>query len=128
MTYSIVSTKPSSPARQFGVFPNSGIIYLTGSLDRELESKYEITVVATDNGSPSKSSTATVALTVSDVNDNSPKFAQEVYQFTVEEGRKAGTAVGGVSATDPDLGTNSTISYHLLHSNRTFVIDSRTGQ
>jgi hypothetical protein len=128
MTYSITSTKPSSSAaRQFGVFPNSGIIYLTGSLDRELESKYEVTLVATDNGSPSRSSTTTVALTVADVNDNAPKFAQEVYQFTVEEGRAAGTVVGAVSATDPDLGANSTISYHLLHSNRTFVVDPRTG-
>jgi hypothetical protein len=68
-----------------------------------------------------------VTLTVTDVNDNAPQFSQNVYQFTVEEGRKAATVVGTVSAVDKDFGPNSTISYSLLHTNRTFLIDSRTG-
>ncbi|CAG0919475.1 unnamed protein product [Notodromas monacha] len=125
MTYSIVQ---SQHPRTFGVFPNSGIVYLVGELDRENETSYEITVLATDNGSPERSSSVVVAVTVTDVNDNAPHFAQDVYQFTVEEGRKAGTLVGSVSAVDPDSGPNATLTYVLLHSNRTFVINSRTGQ
>ncbi len=44
----------------------------TGELDRELLSDYNITITATDEGSPSLSSTKNIHLTVADVNDNPP--------------------------------------------------------
>ena len=48
----------------------SGEIQLSGSLDAETRDSYLLTVQARDNGFPSLSSTATVAVTVTDVNDN----------------------------------------------------------
>ncbi|XP_045579279.1 protocadherin beta-15-like [Salmo salar] len=44
----------------------------TGELDRELVSDYNITITATDEGSPPLSSSKSVQLSVADVNDNPP--------------------------------------------------------
>ncbi|KAG7517158.1 protocadherin gamma-A12-like [Solea senegalensis] len=51
----------------------------TGQLDRELESDYNITISATDEGSPPLSSSKTVQLSVADINDNPPVFEEQSY-------------------------------------------------
>ncbi|XP_016142583.1 protocadherin gamma-B1-like [Sinocyclocheilus grahami] len=45
-----------------------------GDLDRERESEYNISVTCTDEGVPSLSSSVTLSLQISDVNDNAPVF------------------------------------------------------
>ncbi|XP_047441794.1 protocadherin beta-18-like [Mugil cephalus] len=51
----------------------------TGHLDRELVSDYNITITATDEGSPPLSSSKTVELSVADINDNPPVFEEQSY-------------------------------------------------
>ncbi|XP_048086733.1 protocadherin beta-15-like [Alosa alosa] len=46
----------------------------TSELDREMESDYNITITATDEGTPSLSSSKIVHLMVADINDNPPFF------------------------------------------------------
>ena len=60
-----------------------GIIRLKNRLDRETNEKVEFEVIATDNGSPPMSSTATVSITVTDANDNAPVFTQHQRIFYV---------------------------------------------
>nr|NP_001019348.1 protocadherin 2 gamma 4 precursor [Danio rerio]AAU06421.1 protocadherin cluster 2 gamma 4 [Danio rerio] len=88
----------------------------TGELDRELLSEYNITITATDEGSPPLSSTKIIHLTVADVNDNPPVFQQQNYRAHVQENNKAGSSICSVSATDPDWRQNGTVVYSLLSS------------
>ncbi|XP_076861936.1 protocadherin gamma-A4-like isoform X1 [Brachyhypopomus gauderio] len=88
----------------------------TGGLDRELVSDYNITVTATDEGSPPLSSTKTIQLSVADVNDNPPVFEEQMYSAHVKENNKPGSSVCTVAATDPDWRQNGTVVYSLLPS------------
>uniref|UniRef100_A0A3Q1I4R3 Cadherin domain-containing protein n=1 Tax=Anabas testudineus TaxID=64144 RepID=A0A3Q1I4R3_ANATE len=82
-------------------------------LDRETISEYNITVVATDRGTPPLSTRRTFNLKVSDVNDNAPVFSQTEYSKTVPENNSPGFSVFTVSASDADCGQNARISYFL---------------
>ncbi|XP_063045473.1 protocadherin gamma-A11-like [Engraulis encrasicolus] len=85
----------------------------TAELDREVTSDYNITITATDEGTPSLSSSKTVHLMVADVNDNPPVFQQRSYSAHITENNKPGSPVCSVSATDPDWRQNGTVNYAL---------------
>lgn len=72
------------------------------------------------------SSTATVNIKVTDVNDKNPEFVGDPYTFEVKEGVN-GTLVGFVHATDADEGINAVISY-AIPSDLPFSIDEETGE
>ncbi|XP_056625248.1 protocadherin gamma-A11-like isoform X7 [Triplophysa dalaica] len=88
----------------------------TGELDRELVSAYNITITATDEGSPPLSSTKNIYFTVADVNDNPPVFEEQNYRAHVKENNKPGSSICSVSATDPDWRQNGTVVYSLFSS------------
>uniref|UniRef100_A0A4W4H0P7 Cadherin domain-containing protein n=1 Tax=Electrophorus electricus TaxID=8005 RepID=A0A4W4H0P7_ELEEL len=88
----------------------------TNPLDRETEAYYNITITATDGGSPPLSSSKTIHLMVSDVNDNPPIFEQKSYSAYVMENNKPGTSTCSVSARDPDWRQNGTVHYFLVSS------------
>ncbi|XP_062443660.1 protocadherin gamma-B1-like [Rhea pennata] len=83
------------------------------SLDREKTSDYNITITANDGGSPALCSRTTLALAVSDVNDNAPVFEEAAYSAYVAENNAAGAAVLRVRARDADAGANGRVSYWL---------------
>ncbi|XP_051925910.1 protocadherin gamma-A12-like isoform X17 [Hippocampus zosterae] len=86
------------------------------NLDREHVSEYNITVVASDAGSPPRSSKQTFNLKVSDVNDNAPVFPVSLYSANVAENNLPGVSVLSVTAKDPDENQNARISYMLEQS------------
>ncbi|XP_062250199.1 protocadherin beta-15-like [Platichthys flesus] len=86
----------------------------TGQLDRELVSDYNITITATDEGSPPLSSSKTVQLSVADINDNPPMFEEQSYSAYVTENNKPGSTLCSVTARDPDWRQNGTVVYSLL--------------
>ncbi|XP_014055455.2 protocadherin gamma-A12 isoform X26 [Salmo salar] len=86
----------------------------TGELDRELVSDYNITITATDEGSPPLSSSKSVQLSVADVNDNPPVFEEQSYSAHVTENNQPGSSVCSVTARDPDWRQNGTVIYSLL--------------
>ncbi|KAM9740623.1 protocadherin gamma-A4-like [Menidia menidia] len=86
----------------------------TGQLDREVVSDYNITITATDEGSPPLSSSKTVELSVADINDNPPVFEEQSYSAYVTENNKPGSTLCSVSARDPDWRQNGTVIYSLL--------------
>ncbi|XP_027864330.1 protocadherin gamma-A10-like [Xiphophorus couchianus] len=86
----------------------------TGQLDRELVSDYNITIFATDEGSPPLSSSKTIQLSVADINDNPPVFEEQSYSAYVSENNKPGSSLCTVSARDPDWRQNGTVIYSLL--------------
>ncbi|XP_033989935.1 protocadherin beta-15-like [Trematomus bernacchii] len=86
----------------------------TGQLDRELVPDYNITITATDEGSPPLSSSKTVQLSVADINDNPPVFEEQSYSAYVTENNKPGSTLCSVTARDPDWRQNGTVIYSLL--------------
>ncbi|XP_037403060.1 protocadherin beta-15-like isoform X31 [Pygocentrus nattereri] len=91
-------------------------IITTGPLDRELVSDYNLTIVATDEGSPPLSSYKVINLSISDVNDNPPVFEEQFYKAYVGENNKPGTSICSVTARDPDWRQNGTVLYSLVSS------------
>lgn len=139
LTYRIVNQQQKPPNNQttanpnessdsFAIFPNNGWIYLRSTLDRETYDRYVITVLASDNGTPSATATTHVIVTVDDANDNDPRFGRNAYAFSVEENLRRGVVVGSVSATDADLDANAVLRYNLLPSNTSFQINIVTGK
>ena len=78
-------------------------------LDFETTASYTLTVLLTDAGSPSLKDTATVQITILDVNEK-PIISDASY--LVEENNKSGLLLGTLSVSEPDiLAPNNTLSY-----------------
>ena len=112
----------------FRISPNTGWIYLAQILDRETLDRHALTVLATDNGSPAATASASVLVTVLDDNDNDPRFEKDFYGFELLENLPSGTLVGSVSASDPDLGKNALLRYAVVQANSSFTVDPDTGK
>ncbi|XP_037833456.1 protocadherin gamma-A11-like [Kryptolebias marmoratus] len=85
-------------------------------LDRERASEYNITVSCSDEGVPSLSSSVTLTLQISDVNDNAPVFDRSSYEAYIVENNKPGLSIFTVKATDADWKQNARVSYILEDS------------
>ncbi|XP_058852772.1 protocadherin alpha-8-like isoform X3 [Acipenser ruthenus] len=85
-------------------------------LDREVASQYTITITAKDFGVPPLSSQITITVIVSDINDNTPSFAQSAYTLYIPENNAPGASIFTVRAFDPDQNQNARISYAILGS------------
>ncbi|XP_018535399.1 protocadherin gamma-A5-like [Lates calcarifer] len=85
-------------------------------LDRETASEYNITVTCSDEGVPSLSSSVTLTLQISDVNDNAPVFERSSYETFIVENNTPGLSVFTVRARDADWNQNARVSYILEDS------------
>uniref|UniRef100_A0A3B5Q9Y4 Cadherin domain-containing protein n=1 Tax=Xiphophorus maculatus TaxID=8083 RepID=A0A3B5Q9Y4_XIPMA len=82
-------------------------------LDRETASEYNITVTCSDGGIPSLSSSVSLTLQISDVNDNAPVFERSSYEAYIVENNTPGVSIFTVKATDADWNQNARVSYIL---------------
>lgn len=110
------------------------VVVVRRPLDREARDTHLLTVVATDCGVPSRSSTAILVVEVTDINDNCPAFRPDSPKSAfVRMDAPTDTAVTRVRAVDPDLGPNSVIIYSFSpktsdKSRELFSLDSHSGQ
>ncbi|XP_062851242.1 protocadherin-15a [Trichomycterus rosablanca] len=115
ITYRIQS---GDPQQVFNLSQTIGLLLLSKALDRETVDQYRLIVTASD-GHPGGTSTATVSIVVTDVNDNDPSFDLTLPRNLTVQEEKANLFVGQVRATDPDAGQNGQVRYRLLtHSSR----------
>ncbi|XP_012583219.1 PREDICTED: protocadherin beta-7-like [Condylura cristata] len=102
-------------------------LVLDRALDREEVPALSLTLTALDGGSPPRSGTALVRITVVDTNDNVPEFVQLLYNVQVPENSPVGSLVATVSARDLDAGSNGEIVYAFFYATdkilKTFQID-----
>nr|BAD52322.1 cadherin-related neuronal receptor variable 5 [Danio rerio] len=105
-------------------YKNYYSLVVDGPLDRERASEYNVTISAADEGSPPLSSTSVIAVHVSDVNDNAPRFPEPVINVYVKENSQIGAVLHTVSAVDPDVGDNARITYSLLESSNSGPVTS----
>ncbi|CAN8208759.1 unnamed protein product [Coccothraustes coccothraustes] len=106
-----------------------GSLVLSSALDRETAASHQLVLLASDHGTPSLNSTATVLITVLDVNDNPPVFSSPEYHVHVKESIPIGSHITEISAKDYDAGTNAEITYAIISGNDRghFCLDARTG-
>ncbi|XP_040200810.1 protocadherin gamma-B5-like [Rana temporaria] len=99
-------------------------IVTTGPMDREKVSNYNITIVATDRGSPPLSSHKTIILEILDVNDNPPLFMHSTYVAYVPENNLPGVSIYSIHASDDDTGDNAKIIYSIFNTNTDLLLSS----
>ncbi|XP_055990500.1 protocadherin Fat 4 [Sorex fumeus] len=110
----------------FGIFPD-GQLYVQTELDRELQDRYVLVVVASDRAVEPLRATVNVSITLEDVNDNRPLFNSTNYSFYFEEEQEAGAFVGRVSAEDKDFGPNGDVRYVLETAQPDFELHAVSG-
>ncbi|KAL5021610.1 hypothetical protein ScPMuIL_000765 [Solemya velum] len=121
----------------FSIDPVSGLIKTEATFDREDKNTYRLTVIVLD-GAPStkpgsdetkpNSASAQVAITISDRNDNPPKFPNSSYTVAVQETSPIQSSIIQISATDVD--SDDQLEYSILNgesSQYKFGIRLRTG-
>ncbi|XP_050928262.1 protocadherin alpha-2 isoform X12 [Lates calcarifer] len=106
----------SVPFKLKSNYKNDYSLVVDGPLDRENTSVYNVTITATDEGSPSLSSSRVITVHVSDVNDNAPRFMESVINVYVKENSPTGSIIYTISAFDADLDNNAKLTYTLLDS------------
>ncbi|XP_043917634.1 protocadherin Fat 4 [Protopterus annectens] len=111
----------------FGIFPD-GHLYIRTDLDREIQDRYVLLVVATDGAVEPLSATVNVTVILEDVNDNRPLFNSTNYVFYFEEERTGGSFVGRVTAVDKDIGPNGEVQYSFDAMQPDFELNTITGE
>ncbi|XP_029917157.1 protocadherin alpha-2-like isoform X2 [Myripristis murdjan] len=95
-------------------YKNYYSLIVDGPLDRESASQYNVTIVASDKGTPPLSSTSVITVDISDVNDNAPLFPMTVINIYVKENSPVGTTIYSITAVDPDIDENAKVIYSSL--------------
>ncbi|KAI4874532.1 hypothetical protein NFI96_008030 [Prochilodus magdalenae] len=93
---------------------NTGIAIDTDSGDNA-RLEYRLTGTGTDTPFIINAATASVTITVMDVNDNRPEFLQKEYFVRLNEDAVVGTSVVSVTAVDRDV--NSAVTYQITGGN-----------
>lgn len=131
------SLEPDRDPLRLIVYNNSGILdprlNLTLPLDRETQAFYSLTLIAFDGGSPQRTGSLVVRITVLDVNDHTPVFDQSVYVVDVPENTSVGSELVTVHATDRDSGSNGRLSYSFSQRSQNqfgtlFRLDPQSGK
>ena len=108
------------------------VMILQKPLDRELNPHLSFKLIAVDGGTPQRSGTVNIEITVLDANDNSPVFNQSLYTASVTENAAIGTYITTVNASDADSGSNGLVTYTFSNvkgnSGKMFEIDSLSGK
>ncbi|XP_036399405.1 cadherin-8 [Megalops cyprinoides] len=115
LVYSILEGQP-----YFSIDPDTAVIKVAlHEMDREMREEYLVVIQAKDMGGHmgGLSGTTTVTVTLTDVNDNPPKFSKSLYEFTVPEDLAIGKPGGRVKANDRDLGENARSTYSIIDGN-----------
>ncbi|XP_030002149.1 protocadherin alpha-3-like [Sphaeramia orbicularis] len=104
----------SVPFKLKSNYKNDYSLVVDGPLDREHTPFYNVTITATDEGSPPLSSIRVITVHVSDVNDNAPQFTEPVINIYVKENSQTGSNLYRINAFDSDLDSNAKLTYTLL--------------
>lgn len=115
---------------EFDIERNTGELFLAidYDIDKSTNPSSVTCVVTVSDGD--LSGTASVAITINDVNDNAPVFSLPSYTFYVAQNSAVGTQLGSISATDRDIGQYGEITYELDHTalgTEYFSVDSIGG-
>ncbi|NXC49567.1 CAD17 protein, partial [Penelope pileata] len=141
--YQFTSESPGVSFRATGdkdelidILPDTGTLYLNGSLDWETKAVHRLQVESVDENGNVVEGPYAVTIYVEDINDNPPKFDQTKYTGVVRQNSRPGKPFMRVHATDLDDPTtpHAQLTYSILHHfpnpypEMLFQIDSVTGE
>uniref|UniRef100_A0A4W6DYY3 Cadherin 7 n=1 Tax=Lates calcarifer TaxID=8187 RepID=A0A4W6DYY3_LATCA len=112
VVYSIIHGQP-----YFSVEPKTGVIRTAlPNMDRETRDQYVLVIQAKDmvGQMGGLSGTTSVTVTLTDVNDNPPRFTHKSYQYTVQESLPVQSVVARIKAVDADIGSNAEMDYRIM--------------
>ena len=125
MYYVISSTHGS--AKYFHVNDKTGVVTVAHGLDYERSSTYKLVVGVKDRGNPQRpvgrDEKATVDITVTDCNDNRPRFVPDKYEVSVPENVAKGNTILTVTAVDEDRGSNGDFKFGIVDTEKNFQFD-----
>ncbi|XP_030016510.1 cadherin-18-like [Sphaeramia orbicularis] len=100
------------------------------NMDRETRDRYAVVIQAKDMAGSvgGLSGSTTINITLTDVNDNPPKFPQKSYQLYVTELAPLGKAVGRIRATDEDQGQNAEMTYSITNAEAAAIFSISTDE
>ena len=118
-----------TPQRTLSIDEKTGLVSVDVMLDFETCRLYEYIVSVSDAGDVPRTSTASLIVHVTDVDDERPRFDRGHYYFNVLEDVPVGTVLGRVVATDSDrTPAFGTVSYHIRRERAPFSIDRTSGE
>jgi len=112
----------------------AGIVKAKLSLNREAKANHSFWIYVNDcpTSGPRLTASASIDVTVLDVNDERPRFTLSTFTFGVEENQPSGTVVGMPIASDADAPPYNQFSYLILgegtHPSDLFSIDRKSGR
>ena len=115
----------------FDIEPDTGVIVTRTQVDCETDPEPRLVVVASDRGNPPLSSSTSVRISIQDINDNEPIFERTFYNATLKENERVGLCFLKVSASDPDCGINSVVTYKIgeaANLGQKFRVKPRSGE
>ncbi|XP_054237764.1 cadherin-12 isoform X1 [Indicator indicator] len=126
VVYSILQGQP-----YFSIDPKTGVIRTAlPNMDREVKEQYQVLIQAKDMGGQlgGLAGTTTVNVTLTDVNDNPPRFPKSIFHLKVPESSHVGSAIGRIRAVDPDFGKNAEIEYNIMPGDGGNLFDITTDE
>ncbi|CAH1802940.1 unnamed protein product [Owenia fusiformis] len=124
VSFTVIAGDPSG---MFNIDSTSGVIRLLGTLDRETLPSFTLKVEAKD--SHGLVSQATVNISITDENDNSPICSPSSITKYIEEDEAVMASIASLTCLDADLGVNQELLYVIDGGNteRKFAINAITG-
>ncbi|KAJ7416860.1 hypothetical protein WISP_68055 [Willisornis vidua] len=125
-SFAIIMTRQIYKKLKYG---ESGVIRTAlHNMDREAREHYSVVIQAKDMAGQvgGLSGSTTVNITLTDVNDNPPRFPQKHYQLYVPESAQVGSAVGKIKANDADTGSNADMKYTIINGDGSGVFSIST--
>ncbi|KAK7496158.1 hypothetical protein BaRGS_00012568 [Batillaria attramentaria] len=110
----------------FTLDDKTGALYLVLELDYETRQSYALVVDAESRDNAAVKDTATLTVDVLNVNDNTPRPASAVFEFTVREDAANGELVGQVTFTDADDGAAGDVTLTMTGCDE-FAVDPANG-
>ncbi|KAH3880448.1 hypothetical protein DPMN_004362 [Dreissena polymorpha] len=102
----------------FSINPFTGNIYVANVLDFDVApTSYTLRLEAEDTASTqtdTRTGTVTLIIVLTDSNDHTPLFTQDLYTTTLDENVANPTSVLTVLASDDDTGSNGAITYSVV--------------
>ncbi|EDQ93078.1 uncharacterized protein MONBRDRAFT_22472 [Monosiga brevicollis MX1] len=112
----------------FAIDAVSGVLSVSGTLDFESEETIQVQIMATDQGTPALTATATVLVQLTDFNDNAPRFVSNLPTSIMVAEDTTPSNLGVWAASDLDSGINAVLSYSLQNDfSGLFALQSTTG-
>lgn len=123
-----IDDESNSIRNVFDIDVYTGMITLLSSLDREIQSEFNLKVIATDNGHPKHDSKVPVSIKIIDYNDNGPQFKLAQDHIYVLESALPGTVLKNLLLIDPDSEKQVMEYYIISGDNQSQFQIGKTGE